>query len=109
VLGEIGAADIPQVLVFNKLDRLDDSQRPRCLRDHFELPGGVQTPRVFVSAIDGTGLAELRAIIGEAVAGSDLNATAAPPSSVDSAEEAPASAAPTATARTGTFDPLARP
>jgi GTPase len=75
VLGEIGAADIPQVLVFNKLDRLDESQRPRKLRDHYELPGGVQTPRVFVSAIDGTGLAELRAVIAEAVAGSDLNAT----------------------------------
>ena len=29
VLGEIGADGIPQVLVFNKLDRLEDTQRPR--------------------------------------------------------------------------------
>jgi GTPase len=109
VLGEIGAADIPQVLVFNKLDRLDESQRPRKLRDHYELPGGVQTPRVFVSAIDGTGLAELRAVIAEAVAGSDLNAIPAPPSALDAGGESSAAVTPAATARTGTFDPLARP
>ncbi len=109
VLAEIGAAEIPQVLVFNKHDLLDESRRPRVLRDHFELPGGVQAPRVFVSAVDGTGLADLRAIIGEAVAGSDLNANPAPPSSVDSGGDASASVAPAAAARTGTHDPLARP
>ena len=36
VLDEIGAADVPQMLVFNKLDRLDADQRPRSLRDAFE-------------------------------------------------------------------------
>ena len=49
VLGEIGAADIPQILVFNKLDALEIERRPLQLVDHFEL-AGVQTPRVFLSA-----------------------------------------------------------
>ena len=69
VLAEIGAADIPQVLVFNKLDRLEDSQRPRVLRDAIELAAGVRVPRVFISAQSGEGMAELRAILAEAVAG----------------------------------------
>ena len=70
VLGEIGAAQIPQVLVYNKLDRLEPSQRPRVLRDLLERPGGLRVPRVFVSALDGTGLPELRRVLTEAVAGS---------------------------------------
>lgn len=70
VLGEIGAAQIPQVLVYNKLDRLEPSQRPRVLRDLVERPGGLRMPRVFVSALDGTGLPELRRVLTEAVAGS---------------------------------------
>ena len=69
VLEEIGAGQIPQVLVFNKLDRLEPSQRPRALRDLIERSGGQRVPRVFVSAIDGTGLAELRQVLTEAVAG----------------------------------------
>jgi GTPase len=70
VLAEIGAAEIPQVLVFNKLDRLEATQRPRELVDQLEIDGGVRVPRVFVSAQSGEGLAELRAIIARAGAGS---------------------------------------
>ncbi len=107
VLAEIGAAEVPQLLVFNKLDRLEASQRPRALRDAIELPGGLRAPRVFVSARDGTGLAELRAAIAEVVAGaSGLNDAPATPSS-DLA--APPPALETAAVRTGTFDPSARP
>ncbi|MGE6155628.1 hypothetical protein ACQJ25_27025, partial [Klebsiella pneumoniae] len=69
VLGDIGAARIPQVLVFNKLDRLDESQRPRELRDVLELGPGLRVPRVFLSAQTGEGMAELRAVLGEAVGG----------------------------------------
>ncbi len=69
VLDEIGAGQIPQVLVFNKIDRLEPSQRPRALRDLIERGAGLRAPRVFVSAIDGTGLAELRQVLTEAVAG----------------------------------------
>jgi GTP-binding protein HflX len=63
VLEEIGAGDVPQVLVCNKLDRLDPTARPRSLVDTFETPSGRRVPRVFVSALDGTGLDELRDII----------------------------------------------
>ena len=69
VLDEIGASGIPQVLVFNKLDRLDETQRPRELRDLLESDAGVRVPRVFVSALTGEGLAALRAVISEAASG----------------------------------------
>ena len=69
VLDEIGASGIPQVLVFNKLDRLDETQRPRELRDLLESDAGVRMPRVFVSALTGEGLAALRAVISEAASG----------------------------------------
>lgn len=59
VLTEIGAADVPQVLVFNKLDMLLNCQRPVQLQDTYEL-NGCQLPRVFVSARKGEGLTELR-------------------------------------------------
>ncbi|MBX3606329.1 MAG: GTPase HflX [Piscinibacter sp.] len=75
VLGEIGAAEIPQVLVYNKLDRLEPSQRPRVLQDLQERPGGRRVPRVFVSALDGTGLPELRRVLTEAVAGATPGST----------------------------------
>ena len=69
VLTEIGAANIPQVLVYNKLDRLEATQRPRELRDVLEVNAGLRVPRVFISAQTGEGMAELRAILSEAVAG----------------------------------------
>ena len=59
VLAEIGAADIPQVLVFNKLDALEKDRWPLQLEDMFDLDG-VPIPRVFVSARNGDGLAGLR-------------------------------------------------
>ena len=39
-----------QVVVFNKIDRLDETERPRVLADSVELPSGRRVPRVFVSA-----------------------------------------------------------
>ena len=68
VLAEIGASDIAQVLVFNKLDQLEETQRPRLLRDSIEVAAGVRVARVFVSAQSGEGMPELRAILAEAVA-----------------------------------------
>ncbi len=59
VLHEIGAADVPQLVVFNKIDALDPSQQPRVLVDTFEVEG-VQMPRVFASSQTGAGLPELR-------------------------------------------------
>ena len=69
VLVEIGASDIPQVLVYNKLDQLEETQRPRELRDLLELEGQLRVPRVFISARNGEGMGTLRAILSEAVAG----------------------------------------
>ena len=85
VLTEIGAAGIPQVLVYNKLDRLEETQRPRELRDVLEVNAGLRVPRVFISAQTGEGMPELRAILGEAVAGTlegFLNRSAATPDDI---------------------------
>ncbi|AVO43274.1 GTPase HflX [Simplicispira suum] len=59
VLQEIGAQDIPQLLVFNKLDDIAPAQRPVNLVDTYELAGR-SIPRVFVSALKSLGMAELR-------------------------------------------------
>jgi len=67
VLLEIGADQVPQVLVYNKLDRLDVAQRPEQLVDEIEGERGVRTPRVFVSALGGEGLDALRQAIADAL------------------------------------------
>jgi GTP-binding protein HflX len=59
VLKEIGADGVPQLLVFNKIDALDAEHSPLKMEDEFEIDG-VQTPRIFVSARDATGLQVLR-------------------------------------------------
>ncbi len=86
VLHEIGASDVPQVLVFNKIDALADSQRPRALRDVFELEGR-PVPRLFLSAHTGEGLAGLRALLAEEAA---LAARPAPDEQIPHSHEAPA-------------------
>lgn len=68
VLGEIGAADIPQLLVFNKLDAMEAERRPLQLEDTFDL-NGVQTPRLFLSAKTGEGLQALRQQLARIVSG----------------------------------------
>ena len=73
VLEEIGAQDVPQILVYNKLDRLaasnvDDSDPERAgtvPRTQIAMPridyiDGGSTPRVWVSAVSGAGLPLLR-------------------------------------------------
>ncbi len=69
VLTEIGAADIPQLLVFNKIDALDAERQPLRMSDEFEIDG-VQTPRVFVSARSMMGLPLLRQRLAEIVSAS---------------------------------------
>jgi len=105
VLAEIGAADVPQILVYNKLDRMEETERPRALADMAELPGGARVPRIFVSALAGEGLELLRArIAGFAAPGAGLN----PPAEAASADfEAPSGESQTGdggeAARTGTY------
>ncbi len=59
VLADIGAASVPQVLVFNKLDALEKERWPIQLQDLYPL-NGEQVPRIFASARSGEGLADLR-------------------------------------------------
>jgi len=68
VLVEIGAEKLPQILVFNKIDAIPESRLPLQMHDAFELDGQ-QTPRVFLSAQAGIGLAQLRSLLARAAAG----------------------------------------
>ena len=84
VLEEIGAAGVPQLLVYNKCDLLDPSLQPRQEADFIEVRSGVRRQRVFVSARTGQGLPRLRQAIAE-VAMAHLNGASVPPSVVPSA------------------------
>lgn len=59
VLAEIGAEHIPQLLVFNKADAIAPGNTPLHIEDTFEIDG-IQTPRIFVSARNASGLDVLR-------------------------------------------------
>ncbi|MBC7434466.1 MAG: GTPase HflX [Bdellovibrionales bacterium] len=67
VLAEIGAADVPQVLVFNKIDALEKDRWPLQMVDTFEIDG-LNIPRIFVSARTGEGLPALRQQLGHMAA-----------------------------------------
>jgi len=64
VLREIGADDVPQLLVFNKLDALDKSRWPLQMQDEIEVDGQ-QVPRIFLSARTGDGMPALRQKLAE--------------------------------------------
>jgi GTP-binding protein HflX len=67
VLAEIGAQDVPQILVFNKLDRLADGEGMPVPRA--EVLDGGKTPRVWVSATHAIGLDLLRDTIARSLQG----------------------------------------
>jgi GTP-binding protein HflX len=62
VLREIGASDVPQILIFNKLDAVPSERRPVILKDQYD-EGGIIMDRLFVSAQTGEGLAQLRQLL----------------------------------------------
>lgn len=64
VLRDIGAADIPQLLVYNKLDAIDPACQPLQTCDTVELEGH-SVPRIFLSAHTGQGLETLRQCLAE--------------------------------------------
>lgn len=66
VLGEIGAGQVRQILVFNKLDALEKERWPVQLQDTYEL-NGEAVPRIFVSARSGDGLSGLRQMLTDVV------------------------------------------
>ena len=81
VLTEIGAEKLPQILVFNKIDALPEGRLPIQMGDFFELDGQ-RTPRVFLSAQAGTGLAQLRSLLARAASGTPIFAPSQPQSPV---------------------------
>ena len=67
VLAEIGAQDVPQILVFNKLDRMANGEGMPGPR--MEMLDGGRLPRVWVSATHAIGLDLLRDTIARALQG----------------------------------------
>ncbi len=59
VLADIGAADVPQLLIYNKVDALEPGQQPRLLQDVYMLDD-LAVPRIFLSAQTGFNLDSLR-------------------------------------------------
>lgn len=81
VLKDIGADQVPQILLFNKLDAMDAAHVPHVLADAMELEGQ-SVPRIFVSAKAGTGLHELRAMLADHVIGQKRGQDPIPPGSL---------------------------
>jgi GTP-binding protein HflX len=68
VLAEIGAAEIPQILVMNKLDRLPAGEAdPKTLERRLLGNGQHAAPAVAISALTGEGLPDLLGAIDEAL------------------------------------------
>ena len=67
VLAEIGADKVPQVVVFNKFDAMLEDKKPLQMQDTFSIDG-VDTPRFFVSAQTGEGIASLRSHLSQNLA-----------------------------------------
>jgi GTP-binding protein HflX len=77
VLAEIGAQDVPQIVVYNTLDALP--AQPRALSDWVARDNGTLAPRVFVSATQGSGLDGLREWIARVASGEALSPPIPPP------------------------------
>ena len=73
VLTEIGAQDLPQLLVFNKADALPPDRQPVRVEDTYAV-GGLPVPRIVVSARTGEGLDHLRQALARTVSGRVLQA-----------------------------------
>ena len=66
VLTEIGAQNLPQLLVFNKSDALSAERQPLACQDTYEVDG-LPVTRIFVSARTGRGLDRLRQLLASTV------------------------------------------
>ena len=71
VVGEVEARDIPEIIVFNKADLIDDDQQV--------LLRGLEPNAVFVSAKTGEGVEELQQLIAETIPEPDVEVTAVIP------------------------------
>jgi GTP-binding protein HflX len=77
VLADIGAQQVPQLLVFNKIDALDADHYPLQMQDLYDL-NGQAVPRIFLSAQSGQGLAVLRSALAGIVKAAEPLAEAEP-------------------------------
>ena len=66
VLREIGAEDVPQWLIFNKIDTIPPERQPLEMFDLYEV-NGAPLKRLFVSAQSGQGVPMLRQMLAEEV------------------------------------------
>ena len=66
VLREIGAEDVPQWLIFNKIDTIPPERQPLEMFDLYEVDGA-PLKRLFVSAQSGQGVPMLRQMLAEEV------------------------------------------
>ncbi|MGD8514105.1 MAG: GTPase HflX, partial [Granulosicoccaceae bacterium] len=66
VLKEIGADEVPQLLVYNKIDRIEGASPRVDLDEH----GNVA--RIWLSALSGTGINSLREVLQDVLAGRAL-------------------------------------
>ena len=66
VLREIGAEDVPQWLIFNKIDTIPPERQPLEMFDLYEVDG-VPLKRLFLSAQSGQGVSMLRQMLAEEV------------------------------------------
>ncbi|PPV08217.1 GTP-binding protein [Xanthomonas bromi] len=63
VLQAVGAGDLPQLLVFNKIDKIEGAEVRHDAQDG--IPDPARRERVWVSARDGRGLEELQQALGQ--------------------------------------------
>ena len=66
VLREIGAEDVPQWLIFNKIDTIPPERQPLAMFDLYDVDG-LPLKRLFVSAQSGQGVPMLRQMLAEEV------------------------------------------
>ena len=66
MLKEIHASEVPQILVFNKIDALGPENQPVKSQDLFDWEGK-PVPRIFISAAAGEGLGALRDLLAQAI------------------------------------------
>ena len=66
VLREIGAKDVPQWLIFNKIDTIPPERQPLAMFDLYDVDG-LPLKRLFVSAQSGQGVPMLRQMLAEEV------------------------------------------
>jgi len=71
VMGEVDARNIPELMVFNKCDLIDDDQRL--------LLRGLEPNAIFVSAFTGEGVDELQQLIADTIPDLDVDVTAVIP------------------------------